>query len=233
MTDAPPAGRPAGPGDDSGSPLVDEAASGVRAELDVDAFVARVAERVRSVDRTVIGIAGPPGAGKSTLTERLRIEHGAVPAPMDGFHLRNEELRERGLLERKGAPETFDAARFVAAVEALADGSVDVPWPSFDRGRDEPVEAAIVVDAGARLVVVEGNYLVSATPPWDRVVGLLDEVAYLHLDRDVRIRRLIDRHVAHGRTVEDATAFVHRSDEVNAAFVAADRHRASLVVRVK
>ena len=188
-----------------------------------------IREQASGVKRYLFGIAGPPGSGKSTLAARLGSELDAPVVPMDGFHLTNEVLRARGLLAIKGAPETFDATAFVDLVTALRDDHGAVRCPAFDRTIDEPVADRIIVGAAA-VVIVEGNYLLLDRPPWDSLAGIFDSIAYLEIREDVRRRRLIARHVAFGRDLADATEFVHRSDEVNAALVEASRSRAELVV---
>lgn len=183
------------------------------------------------VDRYVFGIAGPPGSGKSTLAARLGDELGAPVVPMDGFHLPNTVLRARGFLEVKGAPETFDAAAFVDLVGALRDTSRVVSCPIFDRVTDEAVPDGLGVGPDDVVVVVEGNYLLLDRPPWDRLVDLVDAIAYLDVPVGVRRRRLVARHVEFGRDPADAAEFVLRSDEANAVLVDASRSRADLLVR--
>jgi uridine kinase len=138
--------------------------------------------------RILVGIAGPPAAGKSTLAgtlaTALRAEYGpdaSVAVPMDGFHLANAELARLGLADRKGAPETFDAAGFAALLRRLrepVDGEV-VYAPEYSRVLHESIGSAIPVPAAVRVVVVEGNYLLLPRPPWDAVRATLDLVLYL------------------------------------------------------
>ncbi len=202
--------------------------------------VGELAHRVPVRDgRFLLGIAGPPGAGKSTLAQRLCVELGragrsAVVAPMDGYHLRNEVLRARNAVGRKGEPDTFDAAGFVADLRLLRETpvGVPVPWPLFDRAIDEPTESGVVV-ADERIVIVEGNYLLltdAEAPGWAEVRGLLDECWYLDAPRPVLTERLLDRHVAGGRTPDEASAKVSGSDLRNADLIAASRGRADRVL---
>ncbi len=184
--------------------------------------------------RSVLGICGAPGAGKSTLAARLTAALGpeAVVLPMDGFHLHDDELRRLGRQDRKGAPDTFDVDGYVALLRRVrASSDRTVYAPSFDRDRELSLAGAVPVLPEHRLVVTEGNYLLLDAPGWSEVRPELDECWFVAGDDEVRVARLVERHVAHGRTREAATAWVQRSDEANARLVAATRARADLVVQ--
>ncbi|MGE7387003.1 nucleoside/nucleotide kinase family protein [Streptomyces sp. NPDC004126] len=184
--------------------------------------------------RRVLGIAGPPGAGKSTLAELVAAALGperAVVVPMDGFHLAQAELRRLGRADRKGAPDTFDAAGYVCLLRRLRSPGEGVVYaPAFDRSLEEPVAGSIPVGPAVPLVITEGNYLLHDAEGWAPVRPLLDEAWYLAPDDALRVDRLVARHVRHGKDPADARAWVARSDEANAALVARGRRRADLVV---
>ncbi|ORT54527.1 nucleoside/nucleotide kinase family protein [Streptomyces sp. CB03238] len=186
--------------------------------------------------RRILGLAGAPGAGKSTLAARLVDRLGGLAAlvPMDGFHLAQAELRRLGRTERKGAPDTFDAAGYAALLTRLraAEPGAVVYAPAFDRALEEPVAGSIPVGPEVPLVVTEGNYLLHDDGPWADVRRLLDEVWFLELDDRRRVHRLVERHVRFGKDRPYAERWVRESDEVNARLVTAGRGRADLVVRM-
>lgn len=202
----------------------------------LDALTARARRLATPGTRRVLGLAGAPGAGKSTLAARLvdRLGGLAVLVPMDGFHLAGAELDRLGRADRKGAPDTFDAAGYAALLARLraADPRVTVYAPAFDRALEEPVAGSVPVPPDVPLVVTEGNYLLHDDPAWAPVRALLDEVWYVEADDDLRIRRLVDRHVRYGKGRADAERWVRDSDEANARLIAPGRARADLVVPV-
>ncbi|WP_435189176.1 nucleoside/nucleotide kinase family protein [Streptomyces sp. bgisy126] len=200
----------------------------------------RLAARARALtkagDRRILGLAGPPGAGKSTFAARLvdRLDGLAVLVPMDGFHLAQAELERLGRADRKGAPDTFDAVGYTALLTRLRtpEPGTTVYAPAFDRSLEEPVAGAVPVDPAVPLVVTEGNYLLHDEGPWAAVLPLLDEAWYLDLPDHHRVPRLIARHVRFGKDRTHAEHRVHTSDEPNARLIARGRDRAHLVVPV-
>ncbi|MBB5913360.1 pantothenate kinase [Nocardia transvalensis] len=212
-------------------------------EISVEDLAARVRDRAGArVGRYVLGIAGPPGAGKSTLATALRDTVNAAAgapvaevAPMDGFHLTNAELRVAGALARKGEPDTFDVAGYLDGLRKLRELPLGqpLPWPVYDRVRHEPVPGGVVFE-GQSIAITEGNYLLlddGGTAGWSAVREYLDEGWYLDAPAELLRKRLVHRHVRGGKSEEFARAKVARSDLLNAELVSATRRHADLTLR--
>ena len=182
--------------------------------------------------RKLLGLVGAPGAGKSTLALALLRAVGAGRAqvvPMDGFHLANVELQRLGRAGRKGAPDTFDSAGYVALLQRLRMQGPDDPIvyaPEFRREIEEPIAGAIAVLPSTQLVITEGNYLLHDDGPWAGAAAMLDEAWYVDIDDAVREERLLKRHQQFGRSAEAARDWVAGTDAPNARLIAATRGRA-------
>ena len=181
--------------------------------------------------RFLLGLAGAPGSGKSTLAAFLHRTYGAVVVPMDGFHLADVELAHRGILDRKGTPESFDAWGYAALLRRVRErADHTVMAPTFERELEQPIAGAIAVPHDVGLVVTEGNYLLLDEDPWRAVRAQLDQVWHLVTDDSVRVPRLVARHARFGKSPAAARAWVEAIDQPNAALVQAARHRADLVL---
>jgi pantothenate kinase len=205
--------------------------------IGMDALVSDVEARAAAAggERIVVGIAGAPGSGKSTaaatLQERLGIETALVP--MDGFHLANEQLERLSRRDRKGAPDTFDAAGYIALLaRCRAAGADTVYAPRFVREIEESYASAIAVPPSARVVLTEGNYLLLDVDPWNGLDEVIDVRYHLEVDQDVRLERLIARHIAFGKSPEAARAWSLGPDETNARLIAASAQRADALLRL-
>jgi pantothenate kinase len=217
-----------------------------KAALAALAELARDALAATSAHRVLIGITGSPGAGKSTLAAAVVATLNAADAadapaptdgatavhlPMDGFHLANATLDRLGLRDRKGAIETFDGWGFAGLLErVLAETDHTVYAPGFERSVDEPVAGEIAIEPSARIVIVEGNYLLVDEGPWQRVGDLVDECWFVEASDEERVRRLVARHTESGRTPEAALAWALEVDGANARVIAPTVARADLVV---
>ena len=189
-------------------------------------------------ERVILGVVGAPGAGKSTfanelvdaLTAALGPDVAAV-VPMDGFHIASSALPGPEYLERRGAMDTFDVGGYLALLGRLRRNTERVVYaPAFERDIEEPIAGAIPIPRELPIVITEGNYLLSAEPGWREVRGFLDETWFLETNPEVRVERLIARHVLSGKTLEHATRMATGSDEHNASLVSRTRHAADLVV---
>jgi len=204
----------------------------------ISATTAELTARARAMitpgARRLLGIAGAPGAGKSTLADRLASALGprlATVVPMDGFHLRHSELVQLGRAQRKGAPDTFDPHGFAALLRDIRAGAgTVVRAPAFDRVHDDPVDGAILVDRDIPLVITEGNYLLLPDGGWPAARRQLDQVWFLELPDSDRLPRLIERHQRFGKAADAARLWATSSDQANADLVLDTRERADLIV---
>ena len=186
--------------------------------------------------RTIIGIVGKPGAGKSTVVSEIekRFDPSEVCViPMDGYHLSNETLIEIGRRDRKGAPDTFATQEFISLIRKVKnDHTSEHRFPIFHREIEASKKDEGIVPIGAKVIVIEGNYLFSEEHNWNGVFPLLDHTWFIEIDNEVRMQRLIARHVKYGKTPEEAEYWSRGSDEANAQYIELTAHRAASVIKL-
>ncbi len=185
--------------------------------------------------RRLIAIAGPPGVGKSTFSNRLcsmlnSSGHSCAIAQMDGFHLDNETLDQNGLRERKGAPETFDTGSFANLVKRLRKNDRAVPVPLFDRDSDSVRQDSQLIQPTCETVLIEGNYLLLDSPPWKPLSDLYDLKLLLTAPISVLKKRLTERWLEQGYSQVDAQFKAAQNDIPNAENVIKNSHAADLVI---
>ena len=186
--------------------------------------------------RSIIGIVGKPGAGKSTVVSEIekRFDPSQVSViPMDGYHLSNEELISLNRRDRKGAPDTFDTQSFISLITKVKNSpDLEHRFPIFHREIEASKADEGFVQSGVKVIVVEGNYLFSEEHNWQGVFPLLDHTWFIEIADEVRIERLIARHIRYGKTPEDAENWSRGSDEANARFIELTAHRAANIIKL-
>jgi pantothenate kinase len=206
-------------------------------KLKVDVLADEIVKRAEGKARFLVGIAGPPGGGKSTLAdalfERLK-QAGEAPAvlPMDGFHLDNRLLIERGLLPRKGAPETFDVRGLRDILQAVRAGG-EVLVPVFDRDRELAICAARCIAPEDRIILVEGNYVLLDREPWRDIASLFDLKVMVAPTEEELERRLTARWVHYRLSPDEIHAKLYDNDLPNGRLVLSSSHPADITLDIE
>lgn len=186
--------------------------------------------------RHLIAVAGAPGGGKSTLSEALvaalnaEAPGSAAVLGMDGFHYDDRVLEARGDRARKGAPHTFDVDGLAAMLDRLRAGGA-VAVPVFDREIEVARAGAEIIPAAARIVVVEGNYVLTTEGPWAALRNAFDLRVMVEVDEAELERRLMGRWTKLGLSEAEARTKVGLNDMPNGAYVREKSVQIDRVVR--
>ena len=204
--------------------------------MNVQSLTDEILKRAAGAGRFIVAIAGPPGAGKSTLAEGLaeaiaKAGQSVAVLPMDGFHMDNVVLADKGLLPRKGAPETFDVRAFLSTLAAVRANDGEVLVPVFDRTRELAIASARAIAPETRIVLVEGNYLLLDELPWSRLDGAFDYSIFIDPGIDVLEQRLLQRWHDHGYDEETARKKAFGNDIPNARRVVGNCRASDRVIR--
>ena len=200
---------------------------------DALAFLVKVAQGLPADRRVAIGIAGGPGTGKSTIATELVAALGPIAAyvPMDGFHMLHAKLEALGTVADKGAPHTFEGEAFAAFIATLKAATGPVSGPGYSRAIEDVVQNAFIIAAEARILVVEGNYLLLAEAPWHGVKPQLDLAVFINVPREKVRARLVKRHAEHGLFSEERNRqHIERVDLANYDLIARSRPRADIAI---
>ena len=195
-------------------------------------LAATIRAKAQAQGRFLTALAGPPGAGKSTLAAELVVAlgQGAKAVPMDGFHYDDAVLIARGARARKGAPDTFDVAGFRHLLTRLRSED-EVAIPLFDRDLEISRAGADIVGPDDRILIVEGNYLLLNEAPWPDLAPLFDLTIWIDVPEAELDRRLLARWAHYGKTPAEARAWIDGNDMPNIRRVVAGSRPADLVIR--
>ncbi|GES50616.1 nucleoside triphosphate hydrolase [Rhizobium sp. NBRC 114257] len=205
--------------------------------VSLDDVAGEIIARAGNAKRFLVAIAGPPGAGKSTLADNVvkalkaRGESAEV-LPMDGFHMDNAVLIEKGLLKRKGVPDSFDVRAFLDIVKAVRAADQEVLVPVFDRSREIAIASARIVSADHRFIVIEGNYLLFSQGKWAELEGMFDYSIMLAPPMEVLEERLWARWRGYKLDEEAAHAKVYGNDLPNGRLILENRRPADVTIDI-
>jgi pantothenate kinase len=194
-----------------------------------------IRQKAAGASRFMVGIAGPPGAGKSTISAGLQkilsVEHeSSVVVPMDGFHFDDIVLNARGHRPRKGAPHTFDVRGFEVLLKRIRSSEPEIAIPVFDRTLELSRAGADIIEASTKYILVEGNYLLLQQSPWDQLKSLFDFTIFLNVSIDELERRLMGRILAHGHSEAYAKNWIASNDMLNIEIVLAESAAADVTI---
>ncbi|MEO9169430.1 MAG: nucleoside triphosphate hydrolase [Aestuariivirga sp.] len=203
--------------------------------MDAAKLCALIRQKARRRKRFMLGIVGAPAAGKSTLAAQLRdaliaTGESAIVVPMDGFHYDDAILNARGERARKGAPHTFDVSGLEILLKRIKAGEPDIAIPVFDRAMELSRAGADIVSDETKFILVEGNYLLLKSAPWNKLKPLFDFTLYIDVPEAELVRRLLQRWHEHGFDEAYAKNWIASNDLLNIRIIQTESAKADLVV---
>jgi pantothenate kinase len=204
----------------------------------LDVIAEDIRNRAAGSQRFIVAIAGAPGSGKSTLADRLASRltewnEKAIVFPMDGYHMDNAVLIEKGLLEKKGAPDTFDVRAFIDTLNAIRTGAEEVLVPVFDRSREIAIASARIVAPSDRIILVEGNYLLLTEKPWSALDGRFDLTLFLDVPESILEKRLWERWMSYNYSHQAARDKIEGNDLPNGRHIRAHLRQPDRIIFVE
>lgn len=205
----------------------------------LETLAGSIVEKAADKARYIFAIVGAPGSGKSTISrsiqQLIRVNHqcSCQIVAMDGFHLGNQELIQRGLLEVKGAPQTFNLKGLEKLLADLKSNQSKIYTPIFDRDIDAVVENTHAINTDTQIILVEGNYLLLKQPGWQQLAQYFDSSAYIEVSMTQLKKRLVERWLNQNLDIDVALAKVERNDLPNARLVINESNAADITLSLK
>ena len=205
-------------------------------DLIYDQLLISITERIDKSDknRYFIALSGPPASGKSTISEKLANdlsakEYNSSILQMDGFHYDDLILKEKKLLLKKGAPETFDVMGLINFVSRLQKED-EVVIPIFDRSLELSRSSAVIISKNTKVIIVEGNYVLLNSYPWRELHKFFNTTVMINCEKKILEKRLIERWENFNLPKEEIDEKVYKNDLPNGVNVLKNSIKADYIL---